>query len=168
MDKFITKLQNLTQTSKSELLVVTLILIGLVIGLVVDFSKSNSKNNISNQVNAYLDSIADAEATTYIGTDSKNNVNEELAHADTIVKRKELFPQHTKKKEELISGKININTASKVELMKLPNVGEKTADKIILYRESQPFTSIEEIKNIKGIGEAKFAKMKDFITVNKK
>lgn len=165
MDKFITKMQNLTQTSKSELFVASLILLGLMIGIVVDFNKEQPKSELSNDIYLYLDSVAEAEATSYTGTDKHSNVIEELAAGDTIVKRKELFSQHTKKKEELISGKINLNTASKVELMKLPNVGEKTANKIIIYRESQPFNSIEEIKNIKGIGDAKFARMKNFIEV---
>ena len=61
--------------------------------------------------------------------------------------------------------KININTATKDELMELPGVGDKTADKIIAYRENKQFASIEEIMDVKGIGEGKFADMKDYIIV---
>ena len=60
----------------------------------------------------------------------------------------------------------NINLATKIELLSLPGIGESYAERIIAYREENgPFTSIEEIKNVKGIGEGKFAELKDKITV---
>ena len=66
-------------------------------------------------------------------------------------------------KEE--SGLININTASQAELEKLPGIGEKTAEKIIEYREENgPFQSIEDLKNVSGIGEAKHSEVEDLIT----
>lgn len=63
------------------------------------------------------------------------------------------------------NGKISLNKASKEELMTLSGIGEKTAEKIIEYRQSQIFTSIEEIKNVNGIGDALFEKIKDNITI---
>ena len=62
-------------------------------------------------------------------------------------------------------GKININTASKKELITLEGVGEKAADRIIEYRKNKPFEKIEDIMNVKGIGKKKFDKNKDLITV---
>lgn len=64
------------------------------------------------------------------------------------------------------AAKINLNTAKKEELEEIPGVGPSTADKILAYREDNgPFTLIEDIMNVSGIGEAKFDKMKDAITV---
>ena len=64
------------------------------------------------------------------------------------------------------TGKVNINTASAEELMTLDGVGEATAEKIITYREEQgPFASIEEIKEVSGIGDKKYEAIKDVITV---
>ena len=63
------------------------------------------------------------------------------------------------------SGKININTASQAELQTLPGIGDSTAQKIINYRgENGKFSSIEDIKNVKGIGQSKYETIKDLIT----
>ena len=64
------------------------------------------------------------------------------------------------------SSKININTATLEELDKLPGVGEATANKIISHREENgQFKTIEDIKNVNGIGDKKFEKMKELICV---
>ena len=68
------------------------------------------------------------------------------------------------KEEVKVTGKVNINTATKEELMTLTGIGESKADKIIEYRKSNIFNSIEDIKNISGIGESIFTKIKDNIT----
>jgi len=61
---------------------------------------------------------------------------------------------------------ININTADMETLMKLHGIGEVKARAIIEYRERNgPFKSADEIKNVKGIGEATFQKIKDRIIV---
>ena len=63
-------------------------------------------------------------------------------------------------------GKININTATEAELDTLPGIGPARAADIKTYREENGgFKSIEDIKNIKGIGEASFEKMKERITI---
>jgi competence protein ComEA len=61
---------------------------------------------------------------------------------------------------------VNINTATLEQLDALQGVGPATAQKIIDYRTANgPFKRIEDIKNVSGIGDAKFAAMKDSITV---
>jgi competence protein ComEA len=63
-------------------------------------------------------------------------------------------------------GKVNINTASKDELMTLPGIGESKASDIINYRDSAGgFQTIEDIMQISGIKEAAFEKIKDYIKV---
>lgn len=66
-----------------------------------------------------------------------------------------------------LSLKININSASKEQLSTLPGIGPATANNIIAFREEMgKFDKIEDIMNVSGIGDAKFRKLKDFITVD--
>lgn len=60
---------------------------------------------------------------------------------------------------------IDINRASVEELMKLPGIGQSMAEKIVEYRKDNPFKKIEDIKNVSGIGDAKYSKICDLICV---
>lgn len=60
---------------------------------------------------------------------------------------------------------VNINTATKEELMSVNGIGETKAIKIIEYREKNKFENIEDIMNVSGIGNAMFEKIKEYITV---
>ncbi|OPZ23164.1 MAG: ComE operon protein 1 [bacterium ADurb.BinA186] len=63
-------------------------------------------------------------------------------------------------------GKVNINTASASELDTLPGIGTAYAGRIIDYRNSHGgFKSIEELKNVKGIGDKTFEKLADLVTI---
>jgi len=73
-------------------------------------------------------------------------------------------PRATKK--ALPEGKININTASETELQKLPKVGPAMAKRIVEYRASvKSFKTVEELKNVKGIGPKIFDQLKAYITL---
>lgn len=67
--------------------------------------------------------------------------------------------------DSINTGLININTANKEELTSLPGIGDSTADRIIQYREATPFTKIEDIMNVQGIGESKYNSIKELICV---
>lgn len=66
----------------------------------------------------------------------------------------------------LQDGKVNINTASKEELMTLPGIGEVKAEAIVRYRETEgSFQTVEDIKKIEGIKDGVFNKIKDQIKI---
>lgn len=60
---------------------------------------------------------------------------------------------------------VNINTASKEELISLSGIGDKTAEKIINYRQQSPFSKKEDLMNVPGIGENKYKEIEDKITI---
>lgn len=64
-----------------------------------------------------------------------------------------------------LQAKVNINTATKEELMTLSGIGESKAEEIITYRKSTPFKTIEDLKNVSGIGDATYEQIKNYITV---
>ena len=63
------------------------------------------------------------------------------------------------------AGKINLNTATAVELTQIKGVGEKTAQAIIAYRAEHKFKSVAELVKVKGIGDKTLAKFKNQVTV---
>ncbi len=66
---------------------------------------------------------------------------------------------------EASSGKVNINTASVDELKTLSGVGDAIAGRIVEYRKGKRFSSPEDIKNVKGIGDSTYERIKGSITV---
>lgn len=63
------------------------------------------------------------------------------------------------------NNKVNLNKATKEELMTLPGIGESKSEKIIQYREDNIFKKIDDIKNVNGIGDKTFESFKDLIDV---
>ena len=65
----------------------------------------------------------------------------------------------------LLMAKLNVNQATKSELVSVKGIGEATADKIIKYRKQHKFQSIEELMKIKGIGKKRFKKLRHELTL---
>lgn len=91
-----------------------------------------------------------------------------IPYKETSTNQKESTKINQLYKESIktTSNKININTANIDELKTLSGIGQSTAEKIIDYRnENSKFEKIEDIKNVSGIGDAKFNSIKDKIVV---
>ena len=79
---------------------------------------------------------------------------------------KETVPKATQPKKEEVTFPVNINTATARELEALPGIGEVIAQRIVDYRNTNgPFHSVDELINIKGIGEKKLADLKPYASV---
>ncbi len=65
-----------------------------------------------------------------------------------------------------VQAPVNLNQANAQELIALKGIGPKTAERIIAYRQEHgPFKTADQLVMVKGIGNAKFAKIKDQVTV---
>ena len=169
-DNLITKIQTIFSVTKSELFFVLLVIFGLSAGLIIKNINGNYSDNqdaLKSNIYSSLDSLAEVNRSTFVGTDYYGKPNPELTTGDTIVEKEQFYgtSEKSKKKEDNIVGKIDLNKSSKVELMKIPGIGEKTALKIIEFRENQAFTKPEDIMKVKGIGQTKYENMKEFIEV---
>ena len=109
-----------------------------------DLSKVNLAYELSDGQKVYIPSIKD-ESEEYISENAGENVIED---------------------EDVKDGKININTADIDLLQTINGVGESLANKIIDYRKQNgKFKSIDDLKNVSGIGEKKFEDIKDKVIV---
>ncbi|HON37940.1 MAG: ComEA family DNA-binding protein [Desulfomonilia bacterium] len=65
---------------------------------------------------------------------------------------------------ESVKGQLNINTATIEELQLLPGIGQATAQNILDYREANgPFTSVEDIIKVKGVGDRKLEQLRHYL-----
>ncbi len=95
---------------------------------------------------------------------AEEKVAEEIAETTETVAEEAAEEAETVAEEANV--KVNINTATAEELSTLEGIGEKKAESIIEYRDNHGhFTKVEDLKNVKGIGDKIFEKIKDQITV---
>ena len=113
------------------------------------------KNSSSNNTHTNTSSTSSSKESYQIDEATKNNIS-----IITSSNSDEATSQDTTSKL------ININTASAQELTSLPGIGETKANNIVSYRtENGYFKTIEDLKNVSGIGDATFEQLKDYITV---
>lgn len=113
------------------------------------------KNSSSNNTHTNTSSTSSSKESYQIDEATKNNIS--------IITSSN---SETTTSQDTTSKLININTASAQELTSLPGIGETKANNIVSYRtENGYFKTIEDLKNVSGIGDATFEQLKDYITV---
>lgn len=115
-------------------------------------SLETEQKNINDKINQIIDSLNQNKISQTSTAVEVKGVNTEKARSKSPVQQ--------------VSGIININTASLSQLDSLSGIGPTYAQRIIDYRtQNGGFKSIDEIKNVKGIGDKTFDKFKDQITI---
>jgi competence protein ComEA len=120
----------------------------------------------------YIDySKQDSLFAYYSNLNPEFDLDDPRLDSNLVIKRQILelsdtFDYVKKDIASLAEKSININTAGVNELIKLPGIGEKTAEKIIQLRsERGKFIRLEELMDVRGIGEVKFNKIKKFLYI---
>jgi comEA protein len=104
--------------------------------------------------------IKETNNSSFSSSETENSKNNNSSQQPANSKEVKSASTETK------TGKININSASIEDLDTLPGIGEVTAQKIIDYRtKNGKFKTVEEIKEVNGIGEAKFNAIKNLISI---
>lgn len=154
--------------TETEIVVILFLAALFIIGFVyVEFLKDNDDKG-----QIYVD---------YSGQDSLfalySNINSETITEDSsqvsnleikkqVLELSDTFKYIKKDIASLTEKSIDINSAGIDDLIRLPGIGEKTADKIIELRtEKGKFNQLEELMEVKGIGEVKFNKIKKFLYI---
>jgi len=132
-----------------------------------EYKKLTEENTNEKETITYECVCPEYEITDCINNGSSEIItdNDELENNSTNVDSKDNQNEEEVKDTSNEIKLININTASIEELMTLSGIGEAKAKSIIEYRNKTKFYSIEDIKNVSGIGDSAFEKIKDSITV---
>ncbi|WP_019165184.1 helix-hairpin-helix domain-containing protein [Staphylococcus delphini] len=110
-----------------------------------DLSRVNLAEKLTDQKMIYIPSQGEAETT------NSNHASQQ---------------DHTSATSTSQNISVNLNTADEKELTQIPGIGPSKAQTIIKHREENgPFQSVENLKDVKGIGEKTFEKLKDYLTV---
>ena len=151
-------------------IVVILFLTGLfILGFIyIEFIKGGNKEQYK-----YIDySKEDSLFSIYSNFNPEDDPDDSLLNNNLEIKKKVLELSDTiayvkKDISALAEKSININTAGINDLIKLPGIGKKTAEKIIQLRNQRgKFKRLDELMDVKGIGEIKFSKIKDYLYVD--
>lgn len=111
-----------------------------------DISKVNLAYPLEDGQKICIPNVNDKNEVDYISKENENGIIEGIANENSSL--------------------ININKADVDKLTELPGVGEALAQRIVSYREENgKFKSIEDLKNVSGIGEKKFESLKEYIVV---
>lgn len=120
----------------------------------------------ANTTNINLSQKLTSEMVIYVFNNKEINSGSKYSSCSAICEPNIIEVNNCVEESSSNGDKVNINTASMEELMTLTGIGESKAKNIISYREENgKFKVIEDIKNISGIGDALFNKIKDNIVV---
>lgn len=165
------KLSRIIGFTETELKVILFLGVILLIGI---FYKEYFKETDTSEYVEYDYSAQDSSFNYYLNSPDEYQTKDTISKNKNDIKREVLEFDEQKiikknKSTPLTENSININSATKDQLLLLPGIGEKTADNIIAYRDRRKkFSRLEELLEVKGIGESKFNKIKKFLYIELK
>lgn len=158
LEKLFNFFRNHFSATKQEVIISIFLFVGLLVGVLIkEIRKDRVAPLDTEEIARIVDSLARIENLDVTGTD----IYGIPIFPNIDSSKKGLFFAKLKQGDTI---KINLNLASRVELMRLPGIGEKTAQLLIDYRKKQKLTKIEDLYRIKGFGKNRVEQIRPFIT----
>jgi competence protein ComEA len=160
------KLYSQLGLTQSEFKLLLFVFFSFIFGLVL-----NLMFNVSNK-SRLLNFEYTLEDSLFFSFNDENQEGNSENKKQNVAYKEEVLDFNSAKFENVLKkvlpplNSINLNSATKSELTKLPGIGEKTAEAIIKLREKMgKFWKLEDLKKVKGIGHKKFEKIKPYIFI---
>ncbi len=150
--------------TQTEIKVILFLGIIFLIGATFSIIKNSYKSEYVNFDYSEQDSLFSLYKQNFLNKDEMQDESVDIKQE--VLELKPLNFEKNKKPPPPAEKSININLAELNQLISLPGIGEKTAEKIILLRQKRgEFKKLEELMDVKGIGEQKFNKIKKFLYI---
>jgi len=164
LEKFSKKIGFTSTETNVILFILTACLFGIAVNIIKDVKNDKTFLEFDNKQEDSLFNAASGgsgiEDSTVIQSEKK------IASKPELMDFTKGFRASTTKKTSSLQKKINLNEANISELMELPGFGQKTANALIEYRNKHGrIKSLNELLNIKGIGQKKLEKIKNLILI---
>lgn len=153
--KFLTDLQHRFGFTRNEIRVIVILSLTLPAGMMIKWLRSGE--GAAGGIRPVFD---------YTRSDSEFFARSRASALDSSVEEAPPSLPPRAPKQALSPQSININSAPKAELLRLPGIGESYAARIVEYRQkSGPFASIEDLLKVRGIGPKRLRRIRPFVTV---
>jgi comEA protein len=152
--------------TRTEIIVILFLTALFIIGYVyVEFIKPIGSPEYKSIDYSREDSLFESHNNSNYSTENSDQTNNQRIRNE-VLELSDTMAYVKKDIESLREKSINVNTADVNELTRLPGIGEKTAEKIIELRKQRgKFKNLDELMDVKGIGEVKFNKIKKFLYI---